>query len=348
MRSDSIYVAGYGSWLPPAMSSGDAVLSGLVDPGYADVQQIAAVTVAEETAGPEMAAAAGRQALRRAEPYVEGVDLLLHSALYYQGHDMWAPASYVQRRTVGDQCPAIDIRQTSNGGMASLELAAAYLRGRTPGRAALLTCGDFFCMPGIDRWRSDPGTVFADGGAALVVASGRGFARLRSLAVISDCELEGMHRGDDPWSSAPMAVRQTIDVKKTTRAFLRNAGRSFVTDRMAAGQATAVKAALAEADTSVAEIDRFVLPNFGRRRMDASFFRPLHIDPVRSTWPWGRSVGHLGAGDQFAGLTHLLDTGQLEAGHLVALLGVGGGFTWSCAVLEMVTVPQTGPALAAC
>jgi 3-oxoacyl-[acyl-carrier-protein] synthase-3 len=347
VRSDSIYVAGYGSWLPPAMSSGDAAACGLVEPGYADMQKMAAVTVAEETAGPEMAAAAGRLALRRAEPYLEGVDLLLHSALYYQGHDMWAPASYVQRRTVGDQCPAIDVRQTSNGGMASLELASAYLRGRSPGRAALLTCGDSFSMPGIDRWRSDPGTVFADGGAALVVAADRGFARLRSLAVISDCELEGMHRGDDPWSPAPRAVRETIDVKKTTRAFLRNAGRSFVTDRMAAGQATAVKAALAEADTSVAEIHKFVLPNFGRRRMDGAFFRPLHIDPARSTWPWGRSVGHLGAGDQFAGLTYLLETGQLEPGQLVAMLGVGGGFSWSCAVLEMVTVPEAAPAVAA-
>lgn len=339
MRSDSIYIAGYGSWLPVTMSTAEAVRQGLCEPGYARAQRVAGVTVTETLSGPQMAVEAARAALRRAAPEVDGIDLLLHSALYHQGHDLWAPASYVQRCTVGDQCPAIDVRQTSNGGMASLQLAAAYLAARPAGRAALLTCGDRFCLPGFDRWRGDPGTVYADGGAALVVARDRGFARLRGLATVSDSELEAMHRGDDPWSPAPMTTRSPLDLRHTTRAFLRTVGRSFVSERMAAGQAAAVKTALAEAGTTLAEIDRFVLPNFGWRRMEPAFFRPLGIDPDRTTWPWGRSVGHLGAGDQFAGLTHLLETGQLRAGQLCALIGVGAGFTWSCAVLEIVRQP---------
>lgn len=345
MRSDNIYIAGYGSYLPSVMAVEDAIAGGLCDPAYAMAQQIGGVTVAVTgpdgpMAGPQLAVEAARTALRGAEDDIDGVDLLLHSALYYQGHDMWSPASYVARYTIGDECPAIDIRQTSNGGMASLELASAYIAARPRGRAALLTSGDRFCMPGIDRWRSDPGTVFADGGAALVIAHGVGFARLRGLALVSDSELEAMHRGDDPWNAAPMDARMPLDVRHTTRDFLRSVGSSFVTERMTTGQEMAVKLAFAEADTTVDEIHRFVLPNFGRRRMDAAFFRPFGIDPSRTTWPWGRSVGHLGAGDQFAGLTHLLDDGQLRAGDLFALLGVGGGFTWSCAVLEMVRDPR--------
>jgi 3-oxoacyl-[acyl-carrier-protein] synthase-3 len=343
MVSDDIYIAGYGSHLPPVTTAAEAIAAGMCDPLYVSAQQMAGVTTGSES-GPEMAVAAGRDALRRAERYVDGVDLLLHSALYYQGHDMWAPASYVQRYTGGllpgsDACPAIDIRQTSNGGMASVALAAAYLADRPHGRGALLTTGDHFCRPGIDRWRSDPGTVFADGGTAIVLARGTGFARLRSLALISDSELESMHRGDDPWHPAPMSARMPLDVRVTTRDFLRTAGSAFVTARMAAGQEAVVKAALAEADTTIGEIDLFVLPNFGARRMEPAFFRPFGIDPDRTTWPWGRGIGHLGAGDQFAGLTYLIESDRLHAGDVCAMLGVGGGFTWSCAVIEIVGEP---------
>ena len=185
--------------------------------------------------------------------------------------------------------------------------------------------------------------MFADGGAAVVLARGAGLARLHSLVLVSDSTLEAMHRGDDPFSPAPMALRTPLDVRLTTRAFLRAEGTSFVLERMAAGQRTALKGALAEAGAEVADIHRFVLPNFGRRRMETGFFKPFQIDQHRTTWPWGRTVGHLGAGDQFAGLTHLLDGGHLRAGDLCALLGVGGGFSWSCAVLEIVRDPADRP-----
>ncbi|MCW2797484.1 MAG: pks9-2 [Nocardioides sp.] len=69
--------------------------------------------------------------------------------------------------------------------------------------------------------------------------------------------------------------------------------------------------------------------------MDAQFFEPLGIDPQRSTWDWGSRVGHLGGGDQIAGTDHLARSGSLSAGDLCLLAGVGAGFTWSVAVLEI-------------
>ncbi|ASW57607.1 3-oxoacyl-ACP synthase [Plantactinospora sp. KBS50] len=335
MRFEDIYIAGCGSWLPPAVSAEQAAADGLCDAALAAQNAMDAVTVSADLAGPELAVRAARAALADAGAAGETVELLLHSALYYQGHDMWAPASYVARETVGDRCPAIDIRQTSNGGMASLALAASFLSTRPAGDSALLTCGDRFCPPGIDRWRSDPGTVFADGGAAVVASRGGGFARLRSLVLHSDSSLEAMHRGDDPFSPGPMTRRTPLNVRHTTRAYLRAEGASFVVGRMATGQHLVLKTALAEAGVELSDIRRFVLPNFGRRRMDNTFFQPFEIDPAQTTWPWGRGIGHLGAGDQFAGLRHLLDTDGLRPGDLCALLGVGGGFSWSCAILEM-------------
>ena len=278
MRFDDVYLAGCGSFLPPAMSAEEALRQGLTDSGTVAGTGMRGVTVSGGLSGPEMAVQAGRRALDASGLSPTDIDLVTFSALYYTGHDMWAAASYVQRGAVGGRCPAVEVRQTSNGGMAALDLAASYLAG---GRyAALLTCGDRFCPPGIDRWRSDPGTVFADGGAAVVLARGGGFARLRSIVIGSDTEL---------------------------------------------------------ADLDPSAIDLFVLPHFGRRRMETGFFRPLGVPPERTTWEWARGVGHLGAGDQFAGLAWLRDSGRLRAGQRCALIGVGGGFSWSCAVLEIVS-----------
>ncbi|WP_243704727.1 3-oxoacyl-[acyl-carrier-protein] synthase III C-terminal domain-containing protein [Micromonospora sp. KC723] len=63
--------------------------------------------------------------------------------------------------------------------------------------------------------------------------------------------------------------------------------------------------------------------------------KPLDISSDQTTWDWGSTIGHLGAGDQIAGLAHLRRTGRLGAGQLCALVGAGGGFSWSVAVLEV-------------
>jgi 3-oxoacyl-[acyl-carrier-protein] synthase III len=339
VRFDSLYIAGCGTWLPPAMSAADAVRAGLADAAAVEATGVTAVTVAGEESAPEMAARAGRLALCRAGLGPADIDLILHASIYYQGHDLWAPASYVQRAAVGNQCPAMEVRQVSNGGMAALELAAGYLMA-DPGRsAALITAGDKFGPPGFDRWASDPGTVYADGGSALVVSRRSGFARLRSLVTVSDPELEGMHRGDDPFGAAPGAHRRTVDLETCKQAFVARAGRSFAIARSSAGQRRAVQLALAEAGTGLAEIDRIVLPHLGRRRLSASYFRALGIDPDVTTWDWSRQVGHLGAGDQFAGLSHLADSGAAACGARWLLLSVGAGFSWSCAVIEVLADP---------
>jgi 3-oxoacyl-[acyl-carrier-protein] synthase-3 len=73
--------------------------------------------------------------------------------------------------------------------------------------------------------------------------------------------------------------------------------------------------------------------------MDFQFFRALDIDPDRTTWSWGSGVGHLGAGDQIAGLNHLATTGALNAGQTCVLISAGAGFAWSVAVLDILHEP---------
>jgi 3-oxoacyl-[acyl-carrier-protein] synthase-3 len=298
--------------------------------------EITSACVAETESAPEMAALAARPALRQAGCEPADIDLVLHAGTYYQGHDLWPPASYVQREVLGNRCPAIDIRQMSNGGMAAMELAASYLIAGQARRNALITTGDRFCLPGFDRWRSDPGTICGDGGTAAVLSTVSGFARLHSLVTVTDSGLEKMSRGLDAFGVAPFSVRKPIDLDAHRADFLAEVGLDFVMECIDAGQREAVDRALSEGDVKLSDIDWFVLPGLGRPRVKAHFLDPFGIDLERTTWPWARQIGHLGAGDQIAGLRHLADAGLLTPGRRCLLLGVGAGFSWSAAVLEVI------------
>lgn len=339
MRFDDLYIAGTGYWLPPAVRVADAVADGLCDESTATQADIQSVTVSGGDAAPEMAARAAGIAIERASHTGPEIHLILHATAYYQGHDTWCAPSYIQQVAVGNHCPAIEVRQMSNAGMAAVELAASYLAAATERSAALLTAGDRFCLPGFDRWRSDPGTICADGAAAVVLSRRDGFARLCSVVSVSEPGLERLHRGDDPFGPAPFSYRRPVDMEAWKRAFTARYGVAYTVELVTKAHREAVGLALREAGTKLTDIDWFVLPNLGRKRMSASYFAPFGIVPERSTWPWGRTVGHLGGADQFAGLHHLVESGILREGDRLLLMGVGGGFTWTCACAEIVTAP---------
>jgi 3-oxoacyl-[acyl-carrier-protein] synthase-3 len=339
MKFENLYIAGVGSWLPEPMTLEAAEEAGLCDRRYVWRTGIEAVCVSRRESAPEMAALAAPSALRQSGCDPADIDLLLHAATYYQGHDLWPPASYVQRAVLGNDCPAIEVRQMSNGGMAAFELAASYLVAGHARNHALITTGDRFCLPGYDRWRSDPGTICGDGGTAAVLSKWGGFAKLRSLVTISDSALEKMSRGPDPFGVAPFSVRKPIDSGAQREDFVAEMGLDFVMEHIDTGQRDTVDRALSEADVKLSDIDWVVLPSLGRSRIKAHFLDPLGIDLERTTWSWGRHVGHLGAGDQIAGLAHLGETGDLTGGERCLLLGVGAGFSWSAAVVEILDRP---------
>ncbi|MFE9674867.1 ketoacyl-ACP synthase III family protein [Streptomyces sp. NPDC006259] len=338
---DDIRIAGCGAWLPPRTPVADAVAAGLCDEALAATTAMLSVAVAWDEPAPEMAARAARTALGRCG--ADDVSLILHASFFYQGHDLWAPASYVQRVAVGNQCPAIEVGQVSNGGMAALGLAVDHLsvapRAGEARRRVLVTTGDAFRPPGFDRWRSDPGTFYGDGGTALVLSSGEGFARIRGLATVSAPDLEGMHRGDDPFGNAPFGHRPVVDLEACKKDFLATRRVTQVIATSAAARDAAVERALAAAGADLADIDRFVLPHMGRKRLRAGFLKRFGIAEDRTTWEWSRAVGHLGAGDQIAGFDHLVGSGAVGAGDLVLWVSVGAGFTYSCAVVEMLERP---------
>ncbi|MEU7061146.1 ketoacyl-ACP synthase III family protein [Streptomyces sp. NPDC046197] len=337
---EDVFIRGTSVRLPSVLNVADAVATGACPPRVASATGMVSVAYSPEESAAEMAAAAARTALGRAGSDGGDIDLLLHADTYHQGQDLWPVASYVQREALGNSCQAVEIRQMSNGGLAALDLATAYLTSGHGRADALLTTADRFCEPGIDRWRTDPGTPYADGATALVLSRRGGFARLRSLALFADPELEPMHRGDEPFGPAPFSHRVPVDFEEAKRAFIGRVGMSYAITRAHHGQQTVVKQACSDAGLELAEADWVLLPHFGRRRLKSIYYEPFGIDPARTSWEFSRAVGHLGAGDQFAGLDHLLVSGKAGPGDRVVLVSVGAGYSWGCAVVEILRPPR--------
>jgi len=341
VRYDDMYVAGVASWLPPSTDIVAAVAAGICPPEVAREADVEAVAVSTGEAPPEMAVRAVRLAVERSGCETSAFALIAYADTHYNGHDLWLASAYIQRLAVGNHNPAlaVEVRQMSNGGMAALELAAGYLTG-TRQRAAVVAAADRFSLPGYDRWRSHGGTPLGDGASALVLSREGGFARLLCAVSWTEPELEGAHRGDDPFGVAPFSLGQPVNVPAMREAFIARLGADNWARLTESGRRSALAHTLKEAELRLDQIDWFVLPNLGSRRLTAEYVEPLGIDLARTSWEtWGRRVGHLGAADQFAGLEHLLLSGRLREGQYCLLLGSGGDFTWSCALLEVLEQP---------
>lgn len=341
MLLNDIYLESLGVRLGRRLDLDEAVADGR----YASTEHIAnalhSVTVSDDEFAPDLAVAAVRQALERGTVDPADVRLLLHASTYFQGQDVWTPSSYIQQSTIGGSAPAIEVDQKSNGGLAALSLASSFLAGCDDDASVMITTGERFCLPGFDRFRTESGTVMADGGTALVLSRRPGFARVISCVLTSDSRLEGMYRGRG-LKDAPASGDKPLNMRGRKADFMRKhlSDLESISLQIAGGIGTTIQAALDEAKTDVADVRRFVMPNNGQTVRWWGMLADMGVGLDRTTWEFGRGISHLGAGDQVAGLDHLLTTGELSAGDRVVLAGTGYGFNWGAAVVEILHVPD--------
>jgi 3-oxoacyl-[acyl-carrier-protein] synthase III len=303
------------------------------------------VRVAGDEPPVDMAVTAANLALDRADVDSDNVVLVIyggsgpHAGLYYM-----QAASYVQQQTVGGSATALEVRQASNSGMAGLELAAAYLLTVPTPAAALVTTADKYKLPNWDRYRTDKGQARGDGAAATVLSRGAegGVAKLLSTASIGDSTHERLYRGDQKWEAYPGANGLPVDFRIRTKEYLQSGAKiEDIVYSVASNQHKVIDAALNDAHIGVDDVARFVYPNTGLTLLNwEARKRESGIDVLKSTWEWGRHIGHMGGSDQVAGLTHLLETHAVHPGDRVVLTGIGGGFTFSAAVVEILQEPD--------
>ncbi|WFE28334.1 ketoacyl-ACP synthase III family protein [Solwaraspora sp. WMMD791] len=339
MRWTNLYVCGTGTWLPKPVAVDDAVRDGRYPAESAQRSAQTHVTVATDEQAPDMAVRAARQAVARSARAAGDIAAVFHAVVLHAGLDVWNAASYLQRHVAARNAFVAEIRSGSNGGLVAVEAAAAYLLAHPEAPAALVTAADRWPEPYFDRWRCDR-IVYADGAAAITLSRHDGFAEILAMATHTDAELEGMHRGTEPFGAYGTATAAAINLDDRHRGFLAETAREEIWRRLDLGVRGACEQALAEAGLTGADIDHVVLPHFGLWLTRRQILQPLGVtDLTRTTWDFSRQVGHLGAGDQLAGLNHLTESGVLRPGAHVLLVGAGAGFTWTGAVLRIRNTP---------
>ncbi|BCJ50260.1 hypothetical protein Asp14428_17350 [Actinoplanes sp. NBRC 14428] len=341
MKVSNIHLSALGCCLPETVAIERAVEKGLIDAEAAGRYGITSVTDAGTTPAPELALRATRQALERAGVAGADLSLVLYVSVWHQGPHGWCPQYYVQRGIAASAATAAEVRQGCMGMFSALELGAAHLMADPGHTTALLTSGDNFNSPLLDRWRFSPHFVMGDGGCAAVLDRHDGFARLLSVNSATLPEYEAMHRDAEALFPPGSTSGRRLDFADSKRRWVDGmlAGDDGPL-RLVAAQDELVSRTLEEAGVELADITRVGYVNGSRERVEGRAMIPLGLPMSRSTWEQGRTVGHMGASDQLVALEHLVATGELGPGDHYLMLGVGPGLNIACALFEMLRTPD--------
>jgi 3-oxoacyl-[acyl-carrier-protein] synthase III len=339
LKVTNVYLSGLGVFQPPVADAGQAARRGEYSPAAYLENRLTGACIAGDISPPEMAVRAARQALSRAAADPARLDMVLHATAFLQGPEMWLPGPYIQREIVGTSAPAFEIRLGCNGVFAGLELAAGRMAAATADRTVLLTTAENLGSPLIDRWNSAPGFILGDAGSALLLDRGDGFARLRAVGSVAVPEVEPMYRGGEPLYPPPVWDGRILDLRDRVQYFRDNVmSLTDAAELRTRARLGLIERTLDEADRKLVDMTRVICGNAAAYLVEHDLLEPLGIAMERTTWQFGRGIGHTCASDQLLSVNHLLVTGQLAAGDHLLLVG-GAPATMSCAVLEILDVP---------
>jgi 3-oxoacyl-[acyl-carrier-protein] synthase-3 len=344
MRLTETYLAGVGTSLPPAVTTAHAVAEGWYDEADRAASGMAAVRVAGRVPAPDLAVEAAAVALRRSGRAPGDFGALMHCTTYHQGPDGWSAPHYVLRRTLDRPISAMELRQGCVGMITALGLAAHRLIADRSAESVLLTAGDNFSVPTVDRWRASKLFLLADGGAAAVVSRTGGFAKVLSVSAFANPGMEELHRGGEDLFPPGIIEGHPLDFEARVR-YWREQWAAGVTPPLGhIGECVAAAAdlALADAGITMGEVKRVCHVGFAREALRTMYLEPLGVAEATGTWDLVREIGHAGAADPFLGLAHLWTRGEVVPGDHVLLVANAPGVESGCAVVRIVEPAEEG------
>lgn len=329
------------TWIPETCETVEyAVRAGLLNASAVGRQGVTALPVSADLAPPQMAVLAGRKALTRARWDSAKIGMLAHAWVYHQGHDKWSPAHYIANEL---HLPAsalpFGIQAMCTGGATGLYLAATGLLADEETSAALVTTAEKYGAPVWDRWTMHPDIGYGDGATAALLHRRDGSSDdllLLSMTHSSASWLEGMERGDAPFTPSPMLGKDNWDTNDQRKQFYDVHGK----DSFGAASRLHVRASLNQALVE-AELEaddpriRFVaVPRMGPRLIELMYLNVVESDLKAEHILLGGRTGHLGSGDMLANMADIVESGMLRPGEIAIIAGAGGGFGWSTAIVE--------------
>jgi len=342
VKLDNLYIQALGSYLPEQRLT----LQQATEEGY-DSDDLASevleslddyetIAVGGDLAPADMAVAAARAALAAADSKIA---MLIHAQMFRQGPETWSPVGYLLRELGIDGATGFEVEQGANGVLAAVQLAAGWLAMAPDTSAALVTTALNAGSAYLDRFRSaGTKTIYGDGAAAAVLGRGSGIARVDSINSLMIPGLEGLCRGSAPLFDEGR-VRQMVNLGERGREFVHEKGME-VMDLIKGATRIKVESAhqaLSEAGVEPKDLAAVVHTHANPAVIDMSVMHPLGLDLARSSWSFGKTIGHVGAADHLLGLEHFITSGTVTEGDHVLLIGRANGCNFSSAVVTITT-----------
>ncbi|RDI50747.1 ketoacyl-ACP synthase III family protein [Nocardia mexicana] len=296
-------------------TAADAVRMGVLSEDQAHRMEPDRIFVGGQVPPDDFAVAAAEDALKQADAEAGALALVACSWVWERTTN-WKLAPRVARLLGADRAFALGVRQNSNGGTASLQVAIGHLLAAPDSATALVVTSDV--LPDGAHWRLGmQGAVMSDGAAAVVLTPGPGPLRVLAVDSCGWTPQESLLPDRNPFDGASDVYDAWVD-QRTAFSLRKQL-------RLGIGRALDE----AGADRSV---DAVLLP-----RLTSSFLEALTtglLPPAADRICLTDRTGHLGAGDVLANLAYLLDHDILAPGGRALLIGFGAGFAISCLVVE--------------
>lgn len=344
MRIDRLYLNGCTVSYPQTrVPVAEALAQGLVRDFDETIGNPAVPVFDGAAPAADLAVDALRGALKAADTDPSELGLLIHCGWWHQGYDIWSAAHYVAHRTGALRSLPVNLSQGCNAPMAALELAGRAMLADAAITTAAVTASDAMLLPQVDRWNLNYGCVHGDAGTAMLLSrqpAERNSFRIVSLASSAAPELEEMNRsGYEPTPGPAMREGGTVDLKAAKKAYLSQYGIEGFTGRSRESLTSCVREALQDAGLTGAEerIRSVAVPRLSGKIFE-TVYRPLlapFFGEEKLVWQGGETA-HLGVADVGANIADGYEGGRLRPGDLCVVVNAGGGYTWSCLVLELV------------
>jgi 3-oxoacyl-[acyl-carrier-protein] synthase-3 len=342
MKFDDIYIAGIGTAKLDVLDTAEAVAKGWYDRDDWEQGGQLSITVAGTTPAPDLAIEAARYALDHSGHAPGEIGAVFHTSVHPQGPHGWSARHYVNRHTINQDVTCVEVNNGCAGFFSSIQLAGCFLTATRDRTAVLLAYADNFGTPGVDRWRACPRVfVIADGAGAIVLAKGRGFAKVLAVDSTSDPEMEIHHRGAESLFPPGLTAGGTLNFAERREWCRQRALEGAVPPIEDFGPTVidAVKKTLEAADTSMDQIVRVVHDGFTRDAVSAIYLDRLGVDEERGIWEFTRHVGHSGPVDHVRGLEYLWRNRRVGVGDRVMLITNTPGMEAACAIVEITETP---------
>jgi 3-oxoacyl-[acyl-carrier-protein] synthase-3 len=319
-------ITGTGSSLPPLRLTNDDMVARLAARGIETSDEwILARTgirarhfVADGVFASDLAEQACRNAMQAAGVNASEIDLIIVAT---STPDMVFPstAAILQNKLGIAGCPVFDVQAVCSGFIYALTVADAMIKTGSASRALVVGSEVFSRLLNFDDRTTC--VLFGDGAGAVVVE-----ASDRPGILATDIHADGKYVG------ILCVPGHVAGGEVMGDPLLRMDGQAVFKLAVGVLEDTA-RASLAKAGKSAADID-WLIPHQANIRIMQSTARKLKL-PMDKVVVTVDQHGNTSAASIPLALDHAVRTGQVKPGQTLMLEGVGGGFTWGSALLEL-------------